>query len=364
LLHVERAWTGHGTWRQAHAWITRAAAGAISASDRAGLYQGAPAIGFILDAAARGTGRYRTALAELDRHLTALTLRRAATAMTRISAGALPAFGEYDIFSGLTGLGALQLRRDPAGPALDAVLRYLVALTRPLRADGGWLPGWWVSHDPHRRHSPEFPGGHANLGAAHGVTGILLLLSQASRRGITVDGHAEAIGTVCGWLDMWRQESAVGPWWPQWISLTDLRSGQPAQARPGRPSYCYGSAGIARALQVAAIATRDTGRQHAAEHALARCLSDPAQLAQLDTGGLCHGWAGTYQTTWRAARDAATPDLSELLPALAAGLAGYAHPDPAAGPGYLDGNSGIALALHTAAYGTVGSDWDAALLID
>jgi lantibiotic biosynthesis protein len=365
LLHSERASTGHGTWRQAHVWITRAASGAISVSDRAGLYQGAPAIGFILDVAARGSGRYRAALAEIDRHLAALTLRRAATAMARIGAGALPVFGEYDIFTGLAGLGALQLRRDPGGPALEAVLRYLVALTRPLRADGGWLPGWWVSHDPHRRQSAEFAGGHANLGAAHGISGgPLLLLAQAARRGITIDGHAEAIGAICGWLDTWRQESAAGPWWPQWISLTDLRAGQPTQTRPARPSYCYGLPGISRALQLAAIATRDTGRQHSAEHALARCLTDPAQLAQLDTGGLCHGWAGTYQTTWRAARDATTPDLGELLPALAAGLAGYADPDPAAGPGFLDGNSGIALALHTAAYGTVGSDWDAAMLID
>jgi hypothetical protein len=184
LLHIERAWTGHGTWRQAHAWITRAAAGAISASDRAGLYQGAPAIGFILDTAARGSCRYRAALAEIDRHLTALTLRRAATAMTRIGAGALPVFGEYDIFTGLTGLGALQLRRDPGGPALEAVLRYLVALTRSLRADGGWLPSWWVSHDPHRRHSPEFPGGHSNLGAAHQTTWRATLAPRTPARSL------------------------------------------------------------------------------------------------------------------------------------------------------------------------------------
>jgi lantibiotic biosynthesis protein len=139
---------------------------------------------------------------------------------------------------------------------------------------------------------------------------------------------------------------------------------RPAHPGHARPSWCYGTPGITRALQLAAIATRDTGRQHAAEHALARCLTDPAQFAQLDTGGLCHGWAGTYQTTWRIARDAATPALGQLLPVLAAGLAGYARPDPAAGPGFLDGNSGIALALHTAAHGIVGSDWDAALLIN
>ncbi len=68
-----------------------------------------------------------------------------------------------------------------------------MALTRPLTVDGEPLPGWWVSHDPHRRQSPAFNGGHGNFGATHGITGPLALLSLAARRGVVVGGQLDAI---------------------------------------------------------------------------------------------------------------------------------------------------------------------------
>ncbi|MGH3814766.1 MAG: hypothetical protein ACRDUV_20360 [Pseudonocardiaceae bacterium] len=36
--------------------------------------------------------------------------------------------------------------------------------------------------------------------------------------------------------------------------------------------------------------------QQMAEHALASCLSDPAQLARISDPALCHGWAGLIAT--------------------------------------------------------------------
>ncbi len=92
------------------------------------------------------------------------------------------------------------------------------------------------------------------------------------------------------------------PWWPHWITRAELRAGRP-QGRPrAAPSWCYGSTGIARALQLAAIATGDRDRQDAAETALAASLADD-QLDRATDAGLCHGLAGLYQTAYRAAQD-------------------------------------------------------------
>ncbi|MGH3802688.1 MAG: hypothetical protein ACRDTD_21700, partial [Pseudonocardiaceae bacterium] len=84
-------------------------------------------------------------------------------------------------FYGLTGIGQLLLQRAPGSDALGRILGYLVRLTEPLRIDGALVPGWWVSHDP----DPLLPtpGGHANFGIAHGITGPLALLAHAMRRG-------------------------------------------------------------------------------------------------------------------------------------------------------------------------------------
>ncbi|MFC5721397.1 lanthionine synthetase C family protein [Streptomyces gamaensis] len=363
LLHIERAHVGAGTWQDVHTWVTAAADGGISAADDSGLHFGAPALSFVLHAAqADGDHRYRTALATLDRHVTTLTHRRVDAALARMDRGDLPAFAEYDVLHGLTGIGAYLLHHAPGSDALARVLAYLVRLTDPLRTDGETLPGWWVHHDPNVKNSPGFPGGHANLGLAHGITGPLALLAAAARRHIIVDGHTEAINTICAWLDVWQQDTGTGAWWPQWITRDDLVTGQPSQRRAHRPSWCYGTPGIARAQQLAAIATNNTARQKDAERAMAECLSDPARLGSITDTGLCHGWAGLYQTAWRTAQDALTPAIGVQLSYLAEQLTCRAGQHE--GLGLLEGAAGAALALHTAARDKPPvSGWDAFLLL-
>ncbi|KOX27046.1 lanthionine synthetase [Saccharothrix sp. NRRL B-16348] len=364
LAHIERARSGLDNWRTAHTHIRDAADTHLSDHDSAALFLGAPALVFVLDAAAGTSDRYRTGLADLDAPIARLAHRRTRTALARIDTARPATFAEYDIFSGLSGLGALLLRRDPGGSALEQILHYLVALTRPLTVGDEVLPGWWVGHDPHRKTPPGHRG-HANLGASHGIAGPLALLAQAARRGITVDGQHQAITDISRWLDHWQRLDGDAPWWPEHVDITELRTGRTQQTGPTRPSWCYGTPGIARAGQLAAIALGDNALQDRYERALLACLSDDTQLARLTDAGLCHGVAGTFQTLWRAAADAATPALSEQVPRLAdALLAASARPNEH-GPGLLNGTAGIALALHTAATDTAPtSGWDACLLID
>ena len=231
--------------------------------------------------------------------------------------------------------------------------------------EGRGLPGWWVRHDPCRGDSAHFPGGHANFGAAHGITGPLLLLAQALRRGVEVDGHRDAIWTICDHLDTWRQDTDTGPWWPEHLTRRDLEHRRPHRPHDARPSWCYGTTGIARAGQLAGIALRHTSLQAFYEDALYRSLSDPAQLANVTDVGLCHGWAGIYQTASRAAADALDARLHRLLPALGDALLEHAQLDPAAAPGFLNGAAGTALALSTLATQQPPTNgWDACLLIN
>src|SRR6266511_4158651 len=315
---------------------------------------------------AAGIARYATALATLDRHVSTLTHRRLDDAEARIGRGDLPAFAEYDLLHGLTGIGAHLLRNAPGSDTLGRVLHYLVRLTAPLRVDGETLPGWWVYHDPQRSHSAGFPGEHGNLGIAHGITGPLALLAHAMRRGIVVDDHGEAIAAIYTWLDTWRDDTGAAPTWPQWITRAELHTGRLSHPSQLRPSWCYGTPGIARAQQLAALATADTARQDIAEHALAHCLADPTQLARITDTSLCHGWAGLHQTAWRAAREARTPAIADALPHLTDLLVRHGRPGHADGTGLLEGDAGLALALHTAAHPATEpiSGWDACLLIN
>ncbi|AUY50464.1 lanthionine synthetase C family protein [Streptomyces sp. CB01881] len=360
LLHIERAEIGVGSWASVREWLVSIAASPLIASDDASLFVGAPALAFVLNTAAGTTGHHRDTLRTLDAAVTKLTTRRLDQAHARIDRGEHTTASEYDLLYGLTGLGAYLLQRDPRSDTLHDVLAYLVRLTQPL--PGSDLPGWWVRHDPSGRTSGAFPGGHGNLGLAHGITGPLALLALAKSAGALVDGHADAMLRILAWLDGLRQDVPAGPWWPQWVTADEHRLTTVFQEGPRRPSWCYGTPGLARAQQLAATALGDDRRKKAAEHALLRCITDPAQLAQIGEPGLCHGAAGLLHTVHRVAQDAARPDqFTAHLPALRALLHAQV---PARQPGFLDGTAGTALALHaTDRGGAPTTSWDACLLL-
>nr|MBA3906465.1 lanthionine synthetase [Pseudonocardiales bacterium] len=140
---------------------------------------------------------------------------------------------------------------------------------------------------------------------------------------------------------------------------------------------CYGTAGLARVQQLAALALGDARRQIAAEHALTAALTDPAQLGATTDLGLCHGVAGLVHIAARAATDAGpvmTEHLRAVIPPLLTAV--LPHGDtpedhaatlihaPDGGPGLLDGAAGIALALTTADdHEPSRTGWDSCLLI-
>ncbi|WP_433519991.1 lanthionine synthetase C family protein [Nonomuraea sp. CA-143628] len=355
LLHIERATTGSAGWQEAHDWLSAATRDDLIAGTGACLYHGAPALAFALHPAPHPG--YRPAQAILDEAVAALTHERLAAASHRLARGERPALAEFDLISGLTGLGAHLWRHDPGGDLIKDVLAYLVRLTNPI--DG--LPGWWTLSSAQRGAAAP-PGGHGNNGMAHGIAGPLTLLALTARADLTVPGQMEAIGRICAWLDDWEQEHGGAPWWPETISLAELQQGQSAHSEPRRPSWCYGTPGLARAQQLAALATGDIARQATAEYALTGCLNDPHQRRRIIDRGLCHGAAGVFMTVVAFAADAIAPRRLPILGVINLLLDGPAATSTP--PGFLTGHAGYGLALHTLADDAPPTTtWDACLLL-
>jgi hypothetical protein len=337
LLHIER-----GDLTAARRLLVAAVASGVSTGANACFFHGAPAVEFVLGRAGRAD---RDVQAAVDRVVAA----RLAAARRRREAARLPSLAEFDLIRGLSGLGALLLTRASSRPSplLEEVLDYLVSLARPVDATSRALPGWWSPDTP--GHVP-MAGGHANNGVAHGIAGPLALLSLAARRGIQVEGQAEAIETFARWLERF------GAFY--WITLGQLSAPESRPAPPLRPSWCYGGLGIARALQLAAIAAGGTARRKAAEDSALAALTDPARLDRVTDASLCHGWAGLLTVTKAIAADSPTPGrfaacIRQLRVRLAAGLA-------LPKPGFMEGRAGAQLALD----GTNTTGWTRTLLID
>lgn len=371
LLHIERARTDQGPWQRAHDWLACAAVEPAVGGSDSHLYYGAPALAFALHAASDRPGRYARALNTLDRYVTTAIRDRLDTAHARMDRGEMPALAEFDAIRGLSGMGALLLHRGLHADVLREILTYLVRLTEPVKHDGEFLPGWWSHLAPSGTTSPDYPEGHANNGVAHGVGGPLAVLCLAARRGVTIAGHLNAINRILAWLDHWQQDSPTGPRWPYWITREQLRSGTPGTG-PSRSSWCYGTAGLARAQQLAALALNDPARQRMAETALLRAMTDPGQLDATVDVSLCHGFAGLAHLTRLVAADAITPGLAECLPRLLAPITDTAPAtladsliDPPGGGdiGLLEGAAGTALALNSFHTGTPSaSGWDTCFL--
>ncbi|CUU58762.1 Lanthionine synthetase C-like protein [Parafrankia irregularis] len=365
LAHIVRARAGLDGWEPVHRLAAAMTRSPLNAHpDTASLYQGAPAVAYALHTADHPA--YDTALATLDDAIATVIRSRLEAAHRRIDHGQLPHAGEYDLINGLTGLGALLLHRDRESALLREVLMYLVRLTRPIRVDGHALPGWWATGSPDRRASARWNAGHAGFGMAHGIAGPLALLAITKRQGITVAGHIDALHNVIAWLDQWRRGQRRAGWWPEVIDHDELRTGSAARPGPPRPSWCYGSPGIARAEHLAALALGDQQRASNAVESLVGCLTDGHQLAQLTDAGLCHGWAGLLLTAHRAAVDTGTCELSAAVSAAEARGQRYlrGHGEPTR-EGFLEGLTGVTL---TAAALEITSDsalpgWDRCLLI-
>ncbi|MEU8927552.1 lanthionine synthetase C family protein [Kitasatospora sp. NPDC048545] len=371
LLHIERAAAGRGPWEPVRAWLSVAAGVSVTSGADSYLYYGAPALAHALTCAVQARpGSYQRGLDHLDQVVAADAVRRCEQAEARTERGDLPRLAEFDTIRGLAGIGSVLLRRAPDGEAIRRVVACLVRLTGNVKHEGEVLPGWWTLTGPSGERDERFPGGHANTGLAHGIAGPLALLALSLRRDIEVDGQRDAIRTVLAWLERWRDNHA----WPYWITPAHLTGLDRRPLPPQRPSWCYGTAGIARAQQLAALALDDPHLRHDAESGLATALVDPKALAATTDLSACHGYAGLAHIAHRAAADASPLNAGRLRSA-ATLLLDTTHPphaDPdeqarhllvSAGPAFLEGAAGTALALLAPATGTdPATHWDACLL--
>ncbi|MFD7993762.1 lanthionine synthetase C family protein [Streptomyces mexicanus] len=324
-----------------------------------GLYEGAPAVAYVLTFT--DTPSTERLLSALDGHVRRMTTSRLEAARARLESGQPAKTAEFDLISGLAGFGVYHLRRGNVGE-LQAILSYLVQLCEPITVGGQTLPGWWSISEAGTAWPAD---GHGNFGLAHGITGPLALLASSSLRGYTVPGQERAMTRICQWLDDWRTGDGRSAHWPEWIDLQEQRRGSTASMGPKRPSWCYGTPGIARALQLAGRALGDASLQEHAEQALAGCLLDPQQLALLTDASLCHGWSGLIQAARRAAEDEKDGQLYDLLPRLWAGLTTHLEEHgPPAHSTLMEGTAGLDLVcLDDSKCATPETSWDLCLLL-
>ena len=282
--------------------------------------------------------------------------------------------GEFDLISGLVGLGVYGLERfpRPAARELLGIILERLAERAEHRADG---ITWWS--DP--VEYPDFVKervmhGCYNLGVAHGTPGVIAFLGRLVAQDIGVSLARELLDGAVSWLMGRRLFDEPGVGFPCWIA--------PDEAPPAtRTGWCYGNAGIAPALLRAAGDIGDATLRREAIRLAVESAQRSVKENNVVDACLCHGAAGNghlfnrmYQATGepelcQASRDWFERALELRKPGV--GIAGFQNWGLIsmrtgelgwlATPGFLDGAAGIGLAL-LAAVTPVEPAWDRLLL--
>lgn len=280
----------------------------------------------------------------------------------------------YDLINGLVGFGvyfleqlSLPQARDRAAASLERIVVRLEE--RALHTESGmtWHTAPELLPDWQRKLAPR---GYYNLGLAHGVPGIIALVSRVCEANIGGPRARALLDGAVEWL--LASASAEAPSrFTNWIALGEDEVGD----GPSRIAWCYGDLGIAAALLVAA---RCTGEDRWEREAIA--LAESAAIrrgpdALVVDASLCHGAAGIAHIFHRLHRATGVELFREtslhwfewtLQHRSEGGIAGYrAWRGPGAGEdfrGFLEGAAGIGLAL-SAATSDVEPAWDRLLLI-
>ncbi|MFZ0322201.1 MAG: lanthionine synthetase C family protein [Candidatus Sulfotelmatobacter sp.] len=281
----------------------------------------------------------------------------------------------YDLISGLVGFGVYfmeRLPRESAVKGIEAVFNNLEKVAQHTSAGIAWHSGPELLPEWQRE---QCPNGYYNLGVAHGIPGIIHLLSEISVTSIVDQQRSRALleGSV-RWLISQQRPSGSRSTFSSWIVAGE-------ESTDSRLAWCYGDMGILSVLlQVARRAGREDWHKFA-NQILDHCLAWPPDESGVKDAPLCHGAAGVAHIFNRLYHDQNDPRclhaaVAWFERALAmrrpdSGVGGFSsltRPVPSepivweASPAFLDGAIGVALAL-LAATSAVEPGWDRMLLL-
>jgi lantibiotic modifying enzyme len=282
---------------------------------------------------------------------------------------------EYDLINGLSGLGVYALEGLPRPTAAACMERIVQRLAERADRTGEGIAWFSPPEVLPAFQREEYPYGLYNLGASHGVAGIIAVLGAACRTRVAAIAARRLLTGAVEWLlarRTRRKNSSQGFIFPHFLH-PDVAS------RPSRLAWCYGDLGMAATLLVAARAAGEPAWEREALAIALQAATRSIEGSGVRDACLCHGAAGVahlfnrlYQATGEeplaaAARVWFAHALKVRQPGSGVGgfrswssdLSGVS--DWRNDPGFLEGAAGVGLAL-LAAVSPVDPEWDRLLL--
>ena len=203
-------------------------------------------------------------------------------------------FHAYDVISGPAGILSYVLDMRGENPsqaqstALDRLLDHLLVLCCAHEDHADHLRFFIVpERAPYPAFARRYPAGATDCGFAHGVAGVLAVLSLCLLRQVRRDDLFSVVGQLAEWLLSHRVMRDDGLVWPSLVP-------EQKAILAGDTVWCYGASGTAWSLWLAGCACQNEQWQALAVQAMEAVF---AHLKRVCTARsfLCHGIAGILQ---------------------------------------------------------------------
>lgn len=267
--------------------------------DNLSLFAGVAGMCLAVEEASFGKSRYQKILGRLQSYLLSNMQAVFLDPMIELLDQGKPSLSHlYDVISGICGVGRYSLEHlsvEPFYQLTERIIRILIRMTHPIEVGGYQVPGYYLPPTDllnQLRFRELQPYGNFNLGLAHGVTGILALLSIAYLKGFQLPGQKAAIEQLSSWIRAKAFAIDGATYWPYAISWEEETQKNRAQQRPTKAGWCYGTPGIARTLFLAGKALNNKGMRDFAIQSITQLLHAPFEQWRLLSPSLCHGLAG------------------------------------------------------------------------
>lgn len=199
---------------------------------------------------------------------------------------------DYDCINGASGVirYLLDCPHDQAKDMAKLLVQYLVDVTNRK----GEYPAWYIKNYnlPSEEDRILYASGAINFSLSHGVSGILAILIMALQKGICVSGQKSAIEILAHkYILEYKVVENNIPYWPGMLSYEKFKKRE-IDDLSRRMSWCYGSIGILRSLQLYEQAFPDYRLKREIEDAVIFLSKIPCEEYLFDSPTICHGYAG------------------------------------------------------------------------
>lgn len=203
----------------------------------------------------------------------------------------------YDVITGISGITRYLININSINDtsAIHSCLSYLVEICGKKRINGHILPRWYIKSENQNRLKDriKFSKGNFNLGFAHGIAGVLAVLSYAASEGISVSKQKESIIEIISEYKRTAMYDDGIVYWQGQCSYDDFISEKKDINKcMKRMSWCYGSIGILRAIKKGAEVIDDQELLKWVRNSICDISKIDIERYRVISPILCHGYAG------------------------------------------------------------------------